>query len=143
MLLRFFLAQLPFMRLLLPLLFSLSLAALAVDDYKLGPLSQEKPDVPKGQVIPMPVHESKSYAGTKRDWWIHMPAQYEPKSAATLHHAPAAAGRSTSSAADGLRKVPQLRRNWSPTQDGNGVATCGIHGTNGKSEQSTCGCFTF
>ena len=72
------------MRLLLPLLFSLSLSALAVDDYKLGPLSQEKPDVPKGKVIPMPVHESKIYAGTKRDWWIYVPAQYKPEQPANL-----------------------------------------------------------
>ena len=72
------------MRLLLPLLFSLSLSALAVDDYKLGPLSQEKPDVPKGKVIPMPAHESKIYAGTKRDWWIYVPAQYKAEQPANL-----------------------------------------------------------
>lgn len=74
------------MRLVLPLLCSLTLAssALAFDDYKLGPLSLEKADVPKGKVTQMPVHESKIYPGTKRDWWVYVPAQYKPEEPANL-----------------------------------------------------------
>jgi len=75
------------------LLLLLSLAALlafsspafAADDYQLGPLSMEKPDVPKGKVIPMPpITESKAFPGTNRDWWIYVPAQYDAAKPANL-----------------------------------------------------------
>jgi enterochelin esterase family protein len=72
---------------LLPFLFlfiGISTSVRAIDDYKLGPLSQEKPDVPKGKVIAMPAHESKIYPGTVRDWWIYVPAQYQPEQPASL-----------------------------------------------------------
>jgi enterochelin esterase family protein len=71
-------------RRLISILLSVSLPTMAVDDYKLGPLSQEKPDVPNGKVIQMPEHESKIYVGTKRDWWIYVPAQYKPEQPANL-----------------------------------------------------------
>ncbi len=64
--------------------FGVSLAS-AMDDYKLGPLSQEKPDVPKGKIIPMPaIADSKVYSGTSRDWWIYVPAQYTADKPAAL-----------------------------------------------------------
>lgn len=60
-------------------------AVLGVDDYKLGPLSQENPAVPKGEVKPMPAWtESKVYPGTTRDWWIYVPAQYKAEQPANL-----------------------------------------------------------
>ncbi|HYF37683.1 MAG TPA: alpha/beta hydrolase-fold protein [Prosthecobacter sp.] len=60
-------------------------AAQAIDDYKLGPLSQENASVPKGTVIQMPAWaESKIYPGTTRDWWIYVPAQYKPDQPANL-----------------------------------------------------------
>jgi len=62
----------------------LASATLAVDDYQLGPLSQVKDGVPQGKVISMPAHESKIYAGTKRDWWIYVPAQYQVDKPANL-----------------------------------------------------------
>jgi enterochelin esterase family protein len=62
----------------------LASATLAVDDYQLGPLSQVKDGVPQGKVISMPDHESKIYAGTKRDWWIYVPAQYQVDKPANL-----------------------------------------------------------
>ena len=62
----------------------LTSATLAVDDYQLGPLSLVKDGVPQGKVIPMPAHESKIYAGTKRDWWIYVPAQYQADKPANL-----------------------------------------------------------
>ncbi len=61
-----------------------TLPSLAVDDYRLGQLSQEKPDVPKGKVISMPMHDSKIYAGAKRDWWVYVPLQYKPAQPANL-----------------------------------------------------------
>ncbi|MCB1276285.1 alpha/beta hydrolase-fold protein [Prosthecobacter sp.] len=70
---------------LLPvLLAALIVSAHAVDDYKLGPLSQENPGVPKGKVIAMPAHASTIYPGTTRDWWIYVPAQYKPEQPANL-----------------------------------------------------------
>lgn len=71
-------------RSVLALAFIASLPALAVDDYKLGALSQEQADVPHGTVTQMPVHESKIYAGTRRDWWIYVPAQYQREKPANL-----------------------------------------------------------
>ncbi len=56
----------------------------AADDYKLGPDSQRLPDVPKGTVTKMPVWKSKIFADTERDWWIYVPAQYDPKTPACL-----------------------------------------------------------
>lgn len=71
-------------RSVLALAFIASLPALAVDDYKLGTLSQEQADVPHGTVTQLPVHESKIYAGTRRDWWIYVPAQYQREKPANL-----------------------------------------------------------
>ena len=66
-------------------LLSLTLTSSAFDDYKLGPLSMEKPEVPKGKVIPMPaITDSKIYPGTSRDWWIYVPAQYDASKPAAL-----------------------------------------------------------
>ena len=72
------------LRALFALLLSVAPHVFPADDYKLGPLSQEKADLPKGKVIQMPVHESKIYTGTKRDWWIYVPAQYKPEQPANL-----------------------------------------------------------
>lgn len=71
-------------RFLTAFLLLLASAASAADDYKLGPLSQVTEGVPQGQVIAMPTHESKIYAGTKREWWIYVPAQYQESKPANL-----------------------------------------------------------
>ena len=44
--------------------------------YETHPDSREHPGVPKGTVKQMPPWESKIFAGTKRDWWVYVPAQY-------------------------------------------------------------------
>jgi len=48
----------------------------AADDYKLGPDSQEHKGVPQGKVTK---HSwtSKIFAGTVRDYWVYVPAQYD------------------------------------------------------------------
>ncbi len=46
--------------------------------------SREQPGVPKGTVKQMPPWESKIFAGTKRDWWVYLPAQYRPESPAAV-----------------------------------------------------------
>ena len=71
-------------RRVLPALVLLICSASGADDYQLGPLSQEDPTVPKGKVIPMPVHESKIFPGTRRDWWVYVPAQARTEQPANL-----------------------------------------------------------
>ncbi|MFN3191312.1 MAG: alpha/beta hydrolase-fold protein [Aureliella sp.] len=49
------------------------------------PESIEKDDVPTGTVTKMPAFESeKVFAGTIRDWWIYVPAQYKADTPAAL-----------------------------------------------------------
>jgi enterochelin esterase family protein len=56
----------------------------AIDDYKLGPLSMEQPDVPKGRVIAHTNFTSKVFTNTTRDWWVFVPAQYDAKKPAAV-----------------------------------------------------------
>ena len=46
--------------------------------------SREKPGVPKGTLKAMPPWESKVFAGTRRDWWVYVPAQYRPENPAAV-----------------------------------------------------------
>ena len=46
--------------------------------------SREKPGVPKGTTKQMPPWESKIFAGTRRDWWVYVPAQYRAESPAAV-----------------------------------------------------------
>jgi enterochelin esterase-like enzyme len=48
------------------------------------PDSREKPGVPKGTVRQMPPWESTIFKGTKRDWWVYVPAQYRPENPAAV-----------------------------------------------------------
>lgn len=55
----------------------------SADDYKLGPDSQEQPDVPHGKVSK---HSwtSKIFTGTVRDYWVYVPEQYDAKKPACV-----------------------------------------------------------
>src|SRR5438128_2580671 len=55
----------------------------AVDDYQLGPDSQEQPGVPLGNVT-QHTWTSTIFPGTVRDYWIYVPAQYDPKTPACV-----------------------------------------------------------
>jgi len=57
--------------------------ATAADDYQLGPDSQRQEGVPRGKVTE---HHWKSntFAGTERDYWVYVPAQYKPESPACV-----------------------------------------------------------
>src|SRR5262245_10111937 len=75
----------------IPVLFSLfallvcCAAALAADDYKLGPDSMPHDGVPRGELIQMPPFTNSTvYPGTQRDWWIYVPKQYDAVTAACL-----------------------------------------------------------
>jgi enterochelin esterase family protein len=52
--------------------------------YETHPDSREQPGVPKGTVKQMPSWESKVFSGTKRDWWVYVPAQYRPDTPAAV-----------------------------------------------------------
>jgi len=49
-----------------------------------GPLSYLQPGVPSGTLSPKIVHISKIYDGMKAEYWIYVPAQYDPKVPAAL-----------------------------------------------------------
>jgi enterochelin esterase-like enzyme len=52
-------------------------AALAIDDYQLGPDSMRHEGVPKGKVTEHDWKDSKIYPGTERKYWVYVPAQYD------------------------------------------------------------------
>jgi enterochelin esterase family protein len=56
---------------------------LAAEDYKPGPDSQEAADVPHG-TITKASWTSTIFPGTVRDYWIYVPAQYDPKQPACV-----------------------------------------------------------
>lgn len=49
-----------------------------------GPDSYDQPGVPKGKLSEKRVHTSHIYEGMKSDYWIWVPAQYDPKTPAAL-----------------------------------------------------------
>src|SRR5580658_7432567 len=49
-----------------------------------GPLSYLQPGVPSGVLSEKIVHTSKIYDGMKSEYWIYVPAQYDPKTPAAL-----------------------------------------------------------
>ena len=60
------------------------LLAYAADDYRLGPDSQFKPDVPHGRVERFQFTNSIIFPGTVRDGAVYIPAQYDPGHPAAL-----------------------------------------------------------
>jgi enterochelin esterase-like enzyme len=55
-----------------------------IETYEAHPDSRERADVPKGTVKQMPPWQSKIFEGTKRDWWVYVPAQYRPETPAAV-----------------------------------------------------------
>jgi enterochelin esterase-like enzyme len=52
--------------------------------YKLGPDSQVREGVPQGKLVGPTVFKSKVFAGTVRQVWVYVPAQYKPEEAASV-----------------------------------------------------------
>ncbi len=48
------------------------------------PDAEPKAGVPEGKVIEMPVWKSSVFAGTERQWWVYVPAQYKNDGSAGL-----------------------------------------------------------
>ena len=71
----------------IPLLLAVLVAALplaAADDYRLGPDSQPKPDVPRGEVRAGRFETSTVFPGTTREFFVYVPKQYDPAKPACL-----------------------------------------------------------
>ncbi len=52
--------------------------------YETHPDSRVRAGVPKGTLTQMPSWTSKVFAGTTRDWWVYVPAQYNAASPAAV-----------------------------------------------------------
>ena len=52
--------------------------------YKIGPDSEERDGVPKGEMRGPFVIPSQAYPGTQHTYWVHVPAQYDPATPASL-----------------------------------------------------------
>jgi sugar lactone lactonase YvrE/enterochelin esterase-like enzyme len=61
-----------------------AVSVFAADDYKLGPDSQFKADVPHGRVERFQITNSAVFPGTIRDGGVYIPAQYDPSKPAAL-----------------------------------------------------------
>ncbi|HWW01550.1 MAG TPA: SMP-30/gluconolactonase/LRE family protein [Candidatus Acidoferrum sp.] len=73
---------------MLALLFALAVnpsTGRAAEDYKPHPDSQAQPDVPKGTVEKFTFASSKIFPGTTHDYWIYVPAQYDPAKPACVY----------------------------------------------------------
>ena len=52
--------------------------------YETHPDARERAGVPKGTLKQMPPWSSKIFAGTTRDWWVYVPAQYNAANPAAV-----------------------------------------------------------
>jgi gluconolactonase len=68
----------------LPFLLLASAALVFAQEYKPGPDSEVKPNVPHGTVTKYTWVTSKIYPGTTRDYWVYVPAQYDAAKPACL-----------------------------------------------------------
>jgi len=69
---------------LLSLLVLSAFSTRAIDDYKLGPESMPQDGVPRGSVTKHVWNQSKIFPGTVRDYWVYIPAQYDPAQPANV-----------------------------------------------------------
>ncbi len=56
----------------------------ALDLPAYGPLSYLQPGVPTGKLSEKVIHTSRIYDGMKSEYWIYVPARYDPKTTAAL-----------------------------------------------------------
>ncbi|WP_295676468.1 SMP-30/gluconolactonase/LRE family protein [uncultured Mucilaginibacter sp.] len=53
--------------------------------YPVDPAQQAHPDIPKGEVLKFDFNTSAIYPGTKRSYWVYIPAEYKPDKPACLY----------------------------------------------------------
>jgi len=63
--------------LIVSILLCAAVGAQTTDNYIPGPDSKTQPGVPKGEVLKFTFDKSKIFAGTVRDYWVYVPAQYK------------------------------------------------------------------
>jgi enterochelin esterase family protein len=55
-----------------------------IEVYTTPPENRYDPNVPHGKLTQMPPWKSQIFAGTTRDWWVYVPAQYTPDKPAAV-----------------------------------------------------------
>jgi gluconolactonase len=63
---------------------NLVFAQAATENYPVDSASVEHAGVPKGEILKYTYSDSKIFPGTWREYWIYVPAQYDPKTAACV-----------------------------------------------------------
>lgn len=71
--------------LLVVLLWVASASSQTSDNYQPGPDSKPQPGVPKGEVLKFTFESSKIFPGTSREYWVYVPAQYQPDKPACVY----------------------------------------------------------
>jgi len=66
------------------LLAAAPLPAAAPGAFRPTPDHEPRPGVPTGTILPQPAWSSQVFPDTTRDWWLYVPAQYEPDGTAAL-----------------------------------------------------------
>src|SRR5262249_60475392 len=62
-----------------------SAPAQTTDNYEPGPDSKPQPGVPKGDTLKFTFDKSKIFPGTTREYWVYVPAQYQPEKPACVY----------------------------------------------------------
>lgn len=57
----------------------------AAESYAVDSASLEQAGVPKGEILKRTFQDSKRFPGTRRDYWIYVPAQYRPNKPACVY----------------------------------------------------------
>ncbi|QMW03601.1 SMP-30/gluconolactonase/LRE family protein [Spirosoma foliorum] len=65
--------------------FPLLLLAQTSDSYPVHPDAQPQDGVPKGEVLKFTFETSKIFPGTWREYWVYIPAQYQPSQSACVY----------------------------------------------------------
>jgi enterochelin esterase-like enzyme len=55
------------------------------ESYPIDPAFEEQPNVPKGEVLKFTFDQSKIFPGTWREYWVYVPAQYQPDKPACVY----------------------------------------------------------
>ncbi|HYW70759.1 MAG TPA: alpha/beta hydrolase-fold protein [Pyrinomonadaceae bacterium] len=62
-----------------------SVVGQTTDNYEPGPDSKPQAGVPKGEVLKFTLDHSKIFPGTTRDYWLYVPAEYQPDKPACVY----------------------------------------------------------
>lgn len=62
-----------------------AISLFAADDYVPGADSKPQPGVPKGTILKFTLNDSKIFPGTRHDYWVYVPAEYDGKTPACVY----------------------------------------------------------